>query len=73
VLQKETIPAQPGVTQKLGHYPSLENGQIVVPANITPFSGKTVGQGKKRRILVNNFDAAVRRVIYQGMLSDCDG
>jgi hypothetical protein len=58
VLQKETIPAQVGIPQKLGHYPCLENGQILVPGNAMPFSGHTVGQGK-RRILVNNFDAAV--------------
>lgn len=63
MLQKEAIPAQPGIAQKLGHYPSLENGQIVVPASMMPFSGETVGQGKKRRIFVNNFDAAVRRIV----------
>jgi hypothetical protein len=64
VLQKKTIHAQTGVTKKLGHCPSLENGQIVDPANITTFSGQTVGQGKKRRIIVNSSDAAERRVIY---------
>ncbi|KAG0645604.1 Polyketide synthase [Hyphodiscus hymeniophilus] len=57
VLQKQAIPAQPGIAQNLGRYPSLENGQIVVPAKTTPFSHLN-GQGKKRRILVNNFDAA---------------
>jgi hypothetical protein len=62
VLKKETIPAQVGIPQKLGHYPCLENGQILVPGNAMPFSGETVGQGKGR-ILVNNFDAAVCRFI----------
>lgn len=62
VLQKEAIPAQVGIPKKLGNYPCLENGQILVPGNAMPFSGQTVGQGK-RRILVNNFDAAVCRFI----------
>jgi hypothetical protein len=60
VLQKETIPAQVGIPQKLAHYPCLENGQILVPGNSMPFS--SVGKNK-RRLLVNNFDAAVRRVL----------
>jgi hypothetical protein len=62
VLQKEIIPAQVGIPQKLGHYPCLEKGQILVPGSAMPFSGKTVGQ-VKRRILVNNFDAAVCKFI----------
>lgn len=60
MLQKETIPAQAGILGKLAHYPCLENSQILVPGNSMPFP--SVGQGKKR-ILVNNFDAAVRRAI----------
>ncbi len=58
VLKKETIPPQIGVSQKLGHYACLENGQILVPSSSVPFSASTVGQSP-RRALVNNFDAAV--------------
>ena len=58
VLQKETIPAQVGIPQKLGRYPCLENGQVLVPGSPVPFPGPAAGQGK-RRVLVNNFDAAV--------------
>lgn len=57
VLQKETIPAQVGIPQKLAHYPCLENGQILVPANSISFPSVPKS---KRRVLVNNFDAAVR-------------
>jgi acyl transferase domain-containing protein len=59
VLKKEVIAPQVGMPQKLGHYPCLENGQILVPGDQIPFSSPTAGQGR-RRILVNNFDAAVR-------------
>ena len=67
VLKKETIPPQVGMPQNLGHYSCLENGQILVPGNPISFSSPTVGQGR-RKILVNNFDAAVRHS-YAEMLS----
>jgi acyl transferase domain-containing protein len=58
VLQKETIPPQVGISQKLGPYSCLKNGQMLVPENPISFSGPSNGQGR-RRVLVNNFDAAV--------------
>ena len=60
VLKKEAIPAQVGSPHKLGNYPCLTTGQLVVPEHATAFS-REVGRGK-RRILVNNFDAAVSQV-----------
>jgi hypothetical protein len=59
VLRKKMIPPQVGVSQKRGNYPSLRNGRICVPDCPVPFSDPPDGQ-RRRRILVNNFDAAVR-------------
>lgn len=64
VLQKGTIPPQVGIPHKLGHYSCLKKGQILVPGNPIAFSGPIVGQGR-RRILVNNFDAAVRHLFAE--------
>lgn len=60
VLERKLIPAQPGIPSRLKQYPSIESGRILVPAFERPFSESITKEGSKRRVLVNNFDAAVR-------------
>jgi hypothetical protein len=59
MLQKGLVPPQPGMPHSLNPNVSMHvkaNDSIVIPTEVQEF--QSVG-GNPRRILVNNFDAAV--------------
>jgi hypothetical protein len=57
-FQKEVIPPQVGIPEKLGKFTCLDQASIMIPGNPLSFSRQAIG--KKRNIIVSNFDAAVR-------------
>ena len=60
MLQKSTIPPQPGMPFKLNHkFPPLDKMNVIIPAKNMPFAASK--NSTKRRLLVNNFDASVSK------------
>lgn len=57
MFRKGFVPPQVGMPHKIGHYACLEQGLVHVPGSAIPYTRQSVG--KKRVMLVNNFDAAV--------------
>ncbi|KAH8592115.1 hypothetical protein B0O99DRAFT_689896 [Bisporella sp. PMI_857] len=55
-FQKEVIPPQVGIPEKLGKFTCLDQASIMIPGNPLSFSRQAIG--KKRNIIVSNFDAA---------------
>lgn len=71
MFRKEVIPPQVGIPQKLGKFASLERAQVLIPGEMVPFSRQAIG--RKRNIIVNNFDAAVciaRIISFCSVLTD---
>ncbi|RYP11137.1 hypothetical protein DL765_007886 [Monosporascus sp. GIB2] len=56
MFRKGVIPPQVGIPQKLGDFACLEQGSILIPGGPVPYTRQSVG--KKRTMIVNNFDAA---------------
>lgn len=60
MLEKRVIPPQPGVEKKLNpNYPDLDSINIKFARKPTDLQPNPQGDGKVK-ILLNNFDAAVR-------------
>lgn len=57
MFRKGVIPPQVGIPQKLGNFECLERGSVLIPGNPIPYTRQSIG--KKRTMIVNNFDAAV--------------
>ena len=63
MLNKNSVPPQPGMPFQLNHkFPSLEKMNVVIPAHNIPFV-KASKPDAKRRLLINNFDASVSTMI----------
>jgi iron transport multicopper oxidase len=61
-LQKQIIPPQPGVPFKVNrNYPALKELNVRIADDNIEFHKPTGGNGK-RKVLVNNFDAAVSAI-----------
>ncbi|KAI9037691.1 uncharacterized protein KD926_000107 [Aspergillus affinis] len=56
MFRKGIIPPQVGMPEKLGKFDCLDQGSILIPGAPVQFSRQA--NGKTRKILVNNFDAA---------------
>lgn len=56
-FQKGVIPPQVGIPQNLRKFTCLDKSTILIPGCPVPFSYQA--GGRKRNIVVNNFDAAV--------------
>jgi acyl transferase domain-containing protein len=57
MFRKGMVPPQVGIPHKLGDYACLKQGSILIPGEAVPYTRQSVG--RKRRMMVNNFDAAV--------------
>uniref|UniRef100_L2FY82 Polyketide synthase n=1 Tax=Colletotrichum fructicola (strain Nara gc5) TaxID=1213859 RepID=L2FY82_COLFN len=56
MFQKQMLPPQAGMPHALNkHFPSLEENKIRILSKAAPFCPES---GKRRRVLINNFDAA---------------
>ncbi|KAI0202479.1 putative polyketide synthase [Astrocystis sublimbata] len=53
---KGVVPPQVGMPHKLGDFDFLKHGTVVIPGEPVPYSHQSIGN--KRRMIVNNFDAA---------------
>ena len=59
MLRERRIPPQPGMPFKVNHkFPPLEKMHMRIPGESRPFDARS--KDGKRRIFLNNFDAAVR-------------
>lgn len=57
MFQKDIMPPQVGMPHALNkHFPPLHDKKIRILSKATPFR---CARGKPRRVLINNFDAAV--------------
>jgi hypothetical protein len=66
MFQKDTIPPQAGMPHSLNpNFPKLDEINILIPSEPMEFKSLTT---KPRRILLNNFDAAVSRPLPPRLL-----
>ncbi|KAK8074379.1 Bcpks15 [Apiospora hydei] len=56
MFRKGLVPPQVGIPEKMGNFDCLDRGSILIPGVPMPFTRQSVG--KKRTMIVNNFDAA---------------
>lgn len=57
MFQKGVIPPQVGIPERLGTFACLDQAAIHIPGEPVQFSRQILG--KNRKVIVNNFDAAV--------------
>lgn len=57
MFRKGFVPPQVGIPEKLGTFDCLNRGSVLIPGEPVSFTRQSVG--KKRTMIVNNFDAAV--------------
>ncbi|RYO88710.1 hypothetical protein DL764_008697 [Monosporascus ibericus] len=57
MFRKGVIPPQVGIPHKLGDFACLKQGSILIPGDPVPYTRQSIG--RKRTMIVNNFDAAI--------------